>query len=371
MPVEGPSTMIRGSFSPTGITVSNRAFYERRARSAGWGWDRDWARLDLSEILGTGPRLGRAALSRALSMITSTATADQGDDRRATRTRGVTNLRLEGDVTSPRRGRQQIVLWLQTEERRPIRGRIGADEASHALNGSETDRRGDERRQKIGERWSTACAGMTIQCRSSPTKKPTWRAAASLDHGRQVAENDADLKDVVDSSRVYRPSPNKERSYQAFWFWLVLVAGMGLLLDVAIRRVAVEPSEMMATTSAWWDRLRGRRATPAEATGLDRLRARKAETVEQARATRRFEGEAPISARPAGSDASDAPRRRAADARGRTDRRRLRRPPHAGSARRWKNATRKMIKTSKEEGRRNAGRRPILIVFSWLPNLAF
>ncbi|HMC67087.1 MAG TPA: hypothetical protein VKI65_19275, partial [Gemmataceae bacterium] len=93
---------------------------------------------------------------------------------------------------------------------------------------------------------------------------------------------------------------------QPIWFWLVLLTGILLFFDVAVRRIAIEPLAVAVAAQRFWDRLRGRAAvkdtTPQF---LDRLKSRKAqisEAIQKEKAARRFDlGEAPAVAAPQGA----------------------------------------------------------------------
>jgi len=74
-----------------------------------------------------------------------------------------------------------------------------------------------------------------------------------------------------------------------------VTAGVLLLFDVAVRRIAVNATEVAAVAKKGWERLRGQ-AVRADETPqfLERLKSRKvqiSETIDKTRATRRFEGE--------------------------------------------------------------------------------
>ena len=105
------------------------------------------------------------------------------------------------------------------------------------------------------------------------------------------------------------------KSLQPIWYWLLVLAGILLLFDVAVRRIAVNATEVAALAQKGWERLRGRAARADETPQfLERLKSRKAqivETIDKTRATRRFEGET-VSATmpPSGADEgpSTAPR---------------------------------------------------------------
>src|SRR5262249_58889374 len=52
---------------------------------------------------------------------------------------------------------------------------------------------------------------------------------------------ETELAKVIADDEVFRPSPNKERSRLPLWYWLVVLTGLGMFVDVALRRVAVGP----------------------------------------------------------------------------------------------------------------------------------
>jgi uncharacterized membrane protein len=116
-----------------------------------------------------------------------------------------------------------------------------------------------------------------------------------LTGGLTIADDADALTEAARSGAVFRPQPAGGMSLQPIWHWLVLLAGLGLLLDVAVRRIALEPARLVATAGTVWERLRGRAVAAASPQFLDRLKSRKAQ-VEEARdrskATRRFEGSA-------------------------------------------------------------------------------
>jgi uncharacterized membrane protein len=112
--------------------------------------------------------------------------------------------------------------------------------------------------------------------------------------GKTYIEDPQALARAAEQGEVFRVVPQSHHSLQPLWFWLVALAGMLLLFDVAVRRIAIEPAAVWATAIGWWDRLRGRQLALAGAGEfLDRLKSRKAqvgETIEKEKATRRFEG---------------------------------------------------------------------------------
>jgi hypothetical protein len=121
--------------------------------------------------------------------------------------------------------------------------------------------------------------------------------------GKAYVEDAQALARAAEQGEVFRAVPQSHQSLQPLWFWLVALAGILLLFDVAVRRIAIEPSAVWAKVTGYWDRLRGRQLAVAGAGEfLDRLKSRKAqvgESIEKEKATRRFEatpGAAPTSA---------------------------------------------------------------------------
>jgi hypothetical protein len=98
------------------------------------------------------------------------------------------------------------------------------------------------------------------------------------------------------------------------WYWLVLLAGIGLFFDVAARRIAIEPAEASAAATRLWEKLRGRADSAAGSPQfMERLQNRKAQVEETiGRSTRRFDvGDEPV-AIPAVTTADTAAARRPA-----------------------------------------------------------
>jgi uncharacterized membrane protein len=107
-------------------------------------------------------------------------------------------------------------------------------------------------------------------------------------------EDDADeLAEVVKSGKLFRPSPARTKSLQSVWYWLLVLTGLGLLFDVAVRRIAVDPGIAAEKVQERWEVLRGLRARVQTQQFLDRLKTRKeqvGESIQKEKAARRFEG---------------------------------------------------------------------------------
>lgn len=116
---------------------------------------------------------------------------------------------------------------------------------------------------------------------------------AEVTGGQRYAEDERTLRRVADAGELFRPVTSSLPSLQALWPWLVLLTALCLVLDVAVRRVAVSPEAVWAKAVALWARLRGREAPEQPAEFLERLKGRKAqvgETIDRTRTGRKFEG---------------------------------------------------------------------------------
>jgi uncharacterized membrane protein len=102
------------------------------------------------------------------------------------------------------------------------------------------------------------------------------------------------LARVARSGEVFRAMPFSHSSLQTLWPWFVVLAAVCLLCDIAVRRIAVDPSVAWVHGAALWEKVRGR-ATPDEgAAVLERLRSRKqqvGEAIAREHAARRFEAD--------------------------------------------------------------------------------
>jgi hypothetical protein len=117
------------------------------------------------------------------------------------------------------------------------------------------------------------------------------------------------LNAVAASGEPYRLAPEGTRALLPLWYWLVFLAGAGLLFDVGVRRISLEPHEVRQAAERTWSRMRKKQQTKASAEDdafLARLRQKKAvveETLEREKAGRKFEPTGPVvEAPPPGAD---------------------------------------------------------------------
>src|SRR5262249_12470010 len=109
-----------------------------------------------------------------------------------------------------------------------------------------------------------------------------------LTGGKEIADTDADLDAAAHDGDVFRPGLPRFKNLQPVWYWLVFLCGTLLFFDVAVRRIAISPSEVASASEHLWQRLRGHGRDQAQTPQyFDRLKSRKAavgELLEQARA---------------------------------------------------------------------------------------
>ncbi len=106
--------------------------------------------------------------------------------------------------------------------------------------------------------------------------------------GESYPDDLDELLRVARAGTVFRPGLAGSDNQKALWPWLLFVAAVLLLIDVALRRLALERLGIGSALVALWGRLRGRGVAAPATTTLDRLQSRKARVSEQL-ASRRFE----------------------------------------------------------------------------------
>lgn len=136
---------------------------------------------------------------------------------------------------------------------------------------------------------------------------------AQITGGRMIEE-----KDLAGADLFKKEGPG-ERRMQPVWHWLLLAAAVLLFLDVAVRRIAIDPLEVAGYWRSAWARFRGQGRLEGESQSyFDRLRSRKEvaqASFEQAKADgvaqARFVPYAdvkPVSAEPPPTSAAPPPR---------------------------------------------------------------
>jgi len=113
---------------------------------------------------------------------------------------------------------------------------------------------------------------------------------AAITGGRVIPEREAMRLDAEDDPfRHDLPPPTAS---QDIWHLLLFAAASLFFFDVAVRRIALDPSRMRPALAAAWAYVRGKQVEVAAQDYMSKLRSRKAEVsrqLDQARSTRRFE----------------------------------------------------------------------------------
>jgi hypothetical protein len=173
-----------------------------------------------------------------------------------------------------------------------------------------------EKEEEVDEAIDGVRGGVTIPY--SPEFSDMESNVALLDKLRDITggttfdDDDGSLAEAARTAAVFRPGLPSSRSLQPIWFWLVMLTGILLFFDVAIRRIAVEPEEVLAKATKVWQHLRGTLViTSSTPQFLDRLKSKKVEIGEQLEKTKaqaRFEGGSTApSAPPPGADVAMPP----------------------------------------------------------------
>ncbi len=291
-------------------------------------WDRDWAGSEMY-VKFWEQTLDWALRAVETGKLTMTTEYRDGKvrvivDARDSNNRPLTDLKLRGGVTTPieREGGAPAAVPqigpLKFEQKNSglYEATFKADEAgSYIINAQAqhtVTKDVNGKKVEVQEGIDSVRAGVTIpyspEFSDLESNAPLLERLAKLTGGNVYEDKDAALADAAHSGVVFRLSGlPPAKSLQPIWYWLLLLAGIGLLFDVAVRRLAIEPAQVTGAVQRGWLYLRGRAVTvAAEPQFMDRLRTRKAqvaETLERSRGARRFEAaaEAPATAAPPGA----------------------------------------------------------------------
>ncbi len=290
-------------------------------------WDRDWAN---SQIYG---RFWEQTVEWSLRAVETgkhltISTEQRGDrirvivDAKDDKKLPLTNVKLEAGLTSPgfKPGdAKRPELNFEQKNSGVYEAEFKADEVGSYfihVQAKWTDKDGKEKNDSVR-------AGVTLPY--SPEFAEMESNTALLERirditgGKTISDDDASLRRAIEAGDVFRALPLSHGSLQPLWMWLVMLAGVCLFFDVAVRRITIDPLKMSAAAQTLWLRLRGRQVEVVPAY-IERLRTRKAqvgETIDKDKAVRRFAGEAPVTAvlaAPSEAPVGDLPPRRPAPA---------------------------------------------------------
>lgn len=235
-------------------------------------------------------------------------------DARDVKNRPLTDVKLEAGITSPelKGGKKLSQLKFEQVNAGIYEGEIDAEEVGAYfvhVRGKWKDTDGkwktDGVRAGVSVPYSPEFAEMT-------SNTSLLQEIARITGGNVYGDSADALREVANSGEVFRENATPSVSLQPIWYWLVLLAGLCLVGDVATRRISIEPAKIWAKGQEFWGRLRGIRPQAEQAPQfLDRLKTRKSrigEDLEKTKATRRFEGgEVPAEAPPGATDIPAAP----------------------------------------------------------------
>jgi hypothetical protein len=233
------------------------------------------------------------------------------------------HLKLRGGITAPggkadEPGRQRELRFVQTGSGQ-YKAEVKADEAgSYFLNAQAVRTKKvkgrDGQEHEIEEGVDSVRAGVTLpyspEFAELVSNTPLLERLRELTGGHTYVEDEILLADAAESGTVFRSAPERVKSLLPLWYWLVFLAAVLLLSDVAVRRLAISPERIAERARYIWARLRGLPVPePLHAEVVERLQMRRQPPgVGSMRASQRFEDDTlPAGGFPTGADAASAP----------------------------------------------------------------
>jgi uncharacterized membrane protein len=334
MPIEGPS--LPGQPFPIlaywhyGLGKSAAFTSDARSRPGRPGWDREWAGSEMyykfwEQLLDWCVRAvetGNLAMTTEYRDGKVKITVDARDQSN----KPLTDLILRGRITPPSlKAEDPRLTELKFVQKNSgiYEAEFKADESGSYFINAQAVRRvkttKDGKEVEIEEGIDSIRSGVTIpyspEFSEMESNAPLMKKLAEMTGGREflekprqridgqvypdyatVPDGTKTLSEAASSGLVFRREGlPPAKSFQPIWYWLLVLAGVLLLFDVAVRRIAINAAEVAVAAQKGWQKLRGR-AVRADETPqfLERLKSRKAqisETIGKEKATRRFEGE--------------------------------------------------------------------------------
>jgi uncharacterized membrane protein len=289
------------------------------------GWDRDWAQSDM--YLKFWEQVINWAL-RSVETGRLTMTTEYRDgrvhvtiDARDAREEPITDLTIEGGITAPagsptgKAGESPGAIKFEEKNSGVYEASFKANDAgsyfinARALRTVKTNEKGKEVTTQESD---SVRAGVTVpyspEFADMESNAPLMEKLAQITGGQLIPDSDKDLDAAAGRATVYRRQGLLgSRNLQPIWYWLVVLAGIGLLFDVGVRRIALDTHEIAGRFERIWKKLRGRALAPAAPAFLERLKSRKAEVaqdLDRTHAARRFEAPVAVEDMPAPADAT-------------------------------------------------------------------
>jgi hypothetical protein len=227
------------------------------------------------------------------------------------------HLKLRGGITAPsgkgdEAGLQRELRFTQTNSGQ-YEAEVKAEEAgSYFLNAQAVRTKKikgrDGQEHEVEEGVDSVRAGVTLpyspEFAELVSNAPLLERLREGTGGRTYPEDDILLEDAAKSGAVFRPAPERVKSLLPMWHWLIFLAAVLLLSDVAVRRLAIEPERIAERARYVWARLRGLPVPElVQSEVVERLQTRPAP-----RGGPRFESDImPAGGVPLGADAAAAP----------------------------------------------------------------
>jgi len=247
-------------------------------------------------------------------------------DARDSDNKPITDLTIRGGITPPASRDGEPVnpvlshadLKFEQKNSGVYEAEFKADQdGSYFINAraARTVRKTQDGREVSAEEVDSVRSGVTIpyspEFADLESNARLLKELSKLTGGQIYEDRDETLVEVARSGTVFRLTGlPPSRHLQPIWYWLLLLTGVCLFFDVAVRRIAIDPSEVVRAAGRGWERLRGQSAGVAETPQfLERLKTRKAqigEALERSVAARRFEA-AETTAGPAPPGAHEMP----------------------------------------------------------------
>jgi hypothetical protein len=243
--------------------------------------------------------------------VTVEARTEQGDPD--------TTLTLRGGITPPNPGgeedatKKRELHFVQTNSGR-YEAIVAADESgSYFLNAQAVHlvkiKNKDGKEETIEEGVDSVRSGVTLpyspEFAEQETNAPLLERLREITGGNSYADDDTALAKVAAQGDVFRPAGQIDKGRQPIWQWMLWLAALLLLLDIAVRRLSVDAQKVGDFAWRSWARVRGIPLPPDKPEVLERLSNRRAPTgqgIARERAARRFEATGEYGPAPAGAD---------------------------------------------------------------------
>jgi uncharacterized membrane protein len=262
-------------------------------------WDKDWANSDLYAKFWEQTADWVVRPTETGKHLFLTTEHKDGKIRIVVEAKGedktpLTDLDLKAGITSPEfkvKDEKKTELKFEQKNVGVYEAEIPADEVGAYFINIQAFKKGSK------EMIDSVRAGVTIpyspEFAETESNTGLLRKVSELTGGREYPDMASELEKAAANADVFRRTPQSHASLQALWPMLVFLTALCLLLDVAIRRIAIQPEMLWARSVAIWEKRRGRASAEEKLPEyIERLKSRKAavgETMDKAKAAKKFE----------------------------------------------------------------------------------